>query len=382
VRGARSVFEPLALVSPVCVERELSSVALVTLGQWHLSPASARVTAGVVTQRANQIDSEKDSEKVVAFARTIPYDDLVTENEMRVEAIVDEDPTAATSVLEGDAAFIPDAQSQVESDTEVARASQGSAADQTPSALATPSPLPTSTASEQVRIHLKHPLAIRWLHWINFPLLTILLWSGLLVYWANRKHEVKLGGKSFKFFPDGFFKALRVPFRLADGLQFHLTFSWLFTLNGVIYVVYLAARGGWRELLPKRLALRDAFYVVLHDLHLRKEAPPVPANSQKGYNAAQRIAYTAAVLMGLLAVLTGLAIAKSARFSFLVAAFGGYRTAKLIHFILALAFVGFFVVHILQVARAGWKNFRSMVNGRELIRETYVSVPTSIEVQS
>ncbi|RLE19220.1 MAG: thiosulfate reductase, partial [Actinobacteria bacterium] len=26
---------------------------------------------------------------------------------------------------------------------------------------------------------LVHPRAIRWLHWINFPLLMVMIWSGL-----------------------------------------------------------------------------------------------------------------------------------------------------------------------------------------------------------
>ena len=30
----------------------------------------------------------------------------------------------------------------------------------------------------------KHPLAIRWFHWINFPLLALMIWSGTLIYWA------------------------------------------------------------------------------------------------------------------------------------------------------------------------------------------------------
>ncbi len=30
----------------------------------------------------------------------------------------------------------------------------------------------------------KHPLAIRWFHWINFPLLAVMIWSGTLIYWA------------------------------------------------------------------------------------------------------------------------------------------------------------------------------------------------------
>ena len=30
----------------------------------------------------------------------------------------------------------------------------------------------------------KHPLAIRWFHWLNFPLLAVMIWSGILIYWA------------------------------------------------------------------------------------------------------------------------------------------------------------------------------------------------------
>ena len=37
------------------------------------------------------------------------------------------------------------------------------------------------------------------------------------------------------------------------------------------------------------------------------------------------------------------------------------------HFYLAVGFVLFFVVHILQVVKAGWKNFRSMIVGYDLV---------------
>ena len=31
----------------------------------------------------------------------------------------------------------------------------------------------------------KHPLAIRWMHLINFPVLAVAIWSGLLIYWGQ-----------------------------------------------------------------------------------------------------------------------------------------------------------------------------------------------------
>ena len=37
------------------------------------------------------------------------------------------------------------------------------------------------------------------------------------------------------------------------------------------------------------------------------------------------------------------------------------------HFALRSAYVLFFVIHIAQVVRAGWNNFRAMVTGYELV---------------
>ena len=36
-----------------------------------------------------------------------------------------------------------------------------------------------------IRIERKHLLAVRWMHWINFPVLFTLVWSGLLIYWND-----------------------------------------------------------------------------------------------------------------------------------------------------------------------------------------------------
>ena len=33
-----------------------------------------------------------------------------------------------------------------------------------------------------ITIEHKHSLAIRWMHWINFPLLAVMIYSGLLIY--------------------------------------------------------------------------------------------------------------------------------------------------------------------------------------------------------
>jgi thiosulfate reductase cytochrome b subunit len=211
------------------------------------------------------------------------------------------------------------------------------------------------------RIVEKHPLAIRWFHWVNFPVLSLMIWSGLLIYWAYPAYKLQIGGWTLiQFFPKPFFKALGVPFRLAEGMSWHFTLMWLFTLNGVLYVLYTAVSGEWRHLLPNRHSFREAWQVALHDLGLRKQQPP----PQK-FNGAQRIAYTAVILMGLGSLLTGIAIYKPIQFSWLAWLLGGYRTARLLHFALTIGYVLFFVVHIAQVIRAGWNNFRAMVAGFE-----------------
>jgi thiosulfate reductase cytochrome b subunit len=75
----------------------------------------------------------------------------------------------------------------------------------------------------------KHPLAIRWFHWLNFPILTIMVWSGLLIYWANDVYKIGFGNTTIiKFFPKSFYEALHVPFHLGQGMAYHFVFMWVF----------------------------------------------------------------------------------------------------------------------------------------------------------
>ena len=213
------------------------------------------------------------------------------------------------------------------------------------------------------QIENKHPLAIRWLHWINFPLLAMMIWSGLLIYWANAVYGIRVPGyELFHFFPPWFYETLGIPYRLAEGLQLHFFFMWLFAINGVIYIVYTAWSGQWRSILPVPGSFKRSLRVVLHDARIVKELPP-----QGKYNDAQRIAYTGVILMGAGSTLTGLAIYKPLQLAWLTALFGGYGWARWLHFWLTILFVLFFAVHVVQVVLAGWSNFRSMITGYEVV---------------
>src|SRR5436190_382471 len=212
------------------------------------------------------------------------------------------------------------------------------------------------------QLERKHTLATRWMHWINFPLLVMMVWSGLLIYWANAVYSVRIGNyELFHFFPQWFWDTLGIPFRLAEGLQLHFFFMWLFAVNGVVYVIYTFVSGEWRSLLPIPGSLKRAPLVALHDAHIVKKLPP-----QGKYNDAQRIAYTSVILMGVGWIVTGLAIYKPTQLSWLTALLGGYEWARWEHFYLMIGYVLFFVVHVFQVIRAGWNNFRAMVTGFEV----------------
>ena len=214
------------------------------------------------------------------------------------------------------------------------------------------------------KIVKKHPLAIRWFHWINFPVLAVIIWSGLLIYWANDVYKIGFGSATLlKFFPTSIYKALHLEFKLAEGMAYHFLFMWLFFINGFIYVLYTIFSGEWRYLLPKKNSFKEAWFVLLHDLHIRKTAP-----SFDRYNAAQRIAYTAIIIMGIGSILTGLAIYKPVQLNWLCAIMGGYKMARIIHFALTIGYVLFFIIHILQVIRAGWNNFRAMITGFEVVK--------------
>jgi len=219
---------------------------------------------------------------------------------------------------------------------------------------------------------------MRWTHWVNFPILTVMIWSGLLIYWANDEYAITIFGHTFlRFFPDWFYKLLKIPHHLADGMAFHFLFMWFFTLNGIFYILYTLLSGEWRQLAPKRNSFKEAWLVLLHDLHIRKTSPP-----QNKYNAAQRIAYTSIIIMGLGSVVTGLAIYKPVQFYWLTWICGGYHVARIIHFALTLGYVLFFMIHVIQVIIAGWNNFRSVVSGFELVEEPTPIVTTIIVEES
>lgn len=225
-----------------------------------------------------------------------------------------------------------------------------------------------------------HSLALRWFHWLNALVLFIMIWSGILLYWANKDGEVKLFGHQVipdkllsphapswipHWFPTDIgvtdgppFRALwSFDHRLAEGQAWHFTFMWLFILNGLIYVCYLLFSGKWKRLKPSERSIQKALQVVWADIRFKK-----PEHGEN-YNEAQKQAYLSVILMGALMVASGFAIYKPTRFSPLTTLLGGYLFAKWIHFWTTMAICAFILIHVYQVIRAGWPTFRAMISG-------------------
>src|SRR5205085_2691804 len=101
------------------------------------------------------------------------------------------------------------------------------------------SPHNTATMDlEMKRLEKKHPLAIRWFHWINFPVLMVMIWSGILIYWANPVYRIGWDGITlFRFFPDRVYSTFSLDHRLAEGMAWHFLFMWFFAINGLLYVL-------------------------------------------------------------------------------------------------------------------------------------------------
>lgn len=93
------------------------------------------------------------------------------------------------------------------------------------------------------------------------------------------------------------------------------------------------------------------------------------ATGGPGYGLLQKCAYAAVVFLALpLMVVTGLTMAPAitATFPFLLDLFGGYQSARTIHFFSFVALILFLFVHVLMVVKSGFRRqMRGMTVGQE-----------------
>ncbi len=81
------------------------------------------------------------------------------------------------------------------------------------------------------------------------------------------------------------------------------------------------------------------------------------------YNYVQKLLYAGIIAVGVLVVLSGLSIWKPVQLQWLTALFGGYDTARYVHFFCMAAICAFLLVHV-ALALLVPKSLRAMIIGR------------------
>jgi thiosulfate reductase cytochrome b subunit len=196
-----------------------------------------------------------------------------------------------------------------------------------------------------------HPLPLRITHWINAVAIFIMIGSGWKIY----DDDVIFG---WLHFPD----FLTIGKWAQHGLQWHFFGMWIFVLNGLAYLAYGIATGRFRrKLFP--ISVRDILATVGDALRFR-----LSHDDLTHYNAVQKILYLGIILVGILIVISGLALWKPVQFSELAALLGSFQTIRVVHFLCMSAIVGFLLVHV-ALALLVPQSLVAMVTGGPLVRD-------------
>jgi thiosulfate reductase cytochrome b subunit len=188
-----------------------------------------------------------------------------------------------------------------------------------------------------------HPIWVRVTHWINAIAMVVMILSGWQIYNASPlfpfEFPVGLGGW------------------LAGALLWHFAAMWLLAINGLVYLTLGIATGRFQH---KLFPIRPSEVVRDFVAALRGRLSHADLSV---YNAVQRLLYLGVILAGIVAVVSGLSIWKPVQVQELTAVFGGYDTARFVHFFAMAAIVSFLVIHV-ALALLVPKSLRAMVIGR------------------
>ena len=208
--------------------------------------------------------------------------------------------------------------------------------------------------TERTRVAYEHPWVVRVAHWLNAVALFVLIGSGLQIFRAFPSFGPKIPQQNF-FVPP---TAIALGGWLGGALQWHFTFIWIFVGSGLMYLVYQIVTGHWRQVLFRPRDIKGVWPMARYYFLFGKK-PPL----EEAYNPLQKFAYTATVFLGVVSTLSGMVLFKPVQFWWLTWLMGGFRLARVWHFMAMCGFVAFIPGHLIMVGLHGWNNFYSMITG-------------------
>ena len=165
------------------------------------------------------------------------------------------------------------------------------------------------------------PAWVRTLHWINAVAMILMIMSGWQIYNAS------------PLFDFTFSQSITLGGWLGGALLWHFAAMWLLMVNGLVYLALGLATGRFRKkLLPitPEGVIADARAALTGKLS---------HDDLTKYNYVQKLLYAGIIVVGILIVLSGLAIWKPVQLQYLTALFGGYDVARYVHFFCMAAIV-------------------------------------------
>lgn len=190
-----------------------------------------------------------------------------------------------------------------------------------------------------------HPVWVRVCHWTNAVAMVIMIMSGWQIYNASPLFDF--------LFP----RTITLGGWLAGALLWHFAAMWLLMINGLVYVILGFATGRFRRKLTPITSEG-----VIADSKAALTGRLAHDDLSK-YNSVQKLLYAGIILVGVVIVLSGLAIWKPIQFQYLTALFGGYDVARYVHFFAMAAIVLFLIVHVVMALLVP-KSLRAMLTGR------------------
>ena len=201
-----------------------------------------------------------------------------------------------------------------------------------------------ATADQAARKTI-HPVWVRVCHWTNAVAMVIMIMSGWQIYNASPLF-------SFAFPP-----TITLGGWLAGALLWHFAAMWLLAINGLVYVILGLATGRFRR---KLIPITPSGVIADTKAALTGK---LAHDDLSKYNSVQKLLYAGIILVGVLIVLSGLAIWKPVQFQYLTALFGGYDIARYVHFFAMASIVLFLVLHVVMALLVP-KSLRAMLTGR------------------